>query len=84
MPLGEKEGKDELISPYNSQGESSAKYGYQILKNNKIIGDGGRASTSHKIDKEVWRAIWSIKVPSKVRIFLWKLVDEVVPCCHDL
>ena len=84
MPLGEKEGKDELIWPYNSQEEYTAKSGYQVLKQDKEKGDRGRASSSHQIDERIWRVIWATNVPSKVRIFLWKLVVEAVPCCYKL
>ena len=57
MPLGEKEGKDELIWPYNCQGEYTSKSEYQVLKRDKKEGDSGRASSSHKIDKNIWRVI---------------------------
>ena len=83
MPLGEKDGKDELIWPYNCQCEYTSKLGYQVLKQDQE-GDSGRASSSHRIDKKIWKVIWATNVPSKVRLFIQKLVVKANSCCRNL
>ena len=66
MPICDNEGNDILIWPYNSDGVYTAKSEYQILKQDKLAGTNGLASTSHTVDKHIWKAIWSLNVPSKI------------------
>jgi hypothetical protein len=35
-------------------------------------------SSDHKVAEKEWRSLWSVKVPSKINMFLWRLA------CHSL
>ena len=55
-----------------------------MLKQGKVIKGGNVASSSHIVDKKVWNIIWSMKIPNKVKIFLWKCCVDAIPCCDEL
>jgi len=59
---------DSLFWPYTSNGGYTSKSGYQFLKK--------EASTEHFVfnpqpETELWRGIWSLNIPNKVKILLW-------------
>ena len=33
----------------------------------------------HMQNKKIWNSVWALKVPNKVRIFMWKLAHEGIP-----
>lgn len=35
-------------------------------------------------EKAIWNSIWSLKVPHKIRIFLWKIMHEGIPVRANL
>ena len=49
-----------------------------------MIDVGNVASSSHIVDKKNWNTIWFMKIPSKVKKFLWKIYVDVIPCCYEL
>ena len=61
--------------PCTKNGEYSIKLGYQRLKQKEYSRDIG-PSSSHIINKEVWKVKWSLKTPSKIKNFLWR-------CCNN-
>ena len=42
------------------------------------------ASSSHIVDKKNWNTIWSMKIPNKLKFFLWKCCMDAIPCCYEL
>ena len=34
--------------------------------------------------KKNWNTIWSMKIPNKVKNFLWKCYVDAIPCCYEL
>ena len=68
---------------FYKNGEYSVRTGYQKLKKeNFVIAEG--PSISHLMDKDVWNIIWGLGVPSKVRIFLWRVCNEALPvACRE-
>ena len=33
---------------------------------------------------KIWKIIWSMKIPSKVKVFIWKLCVDAIPCFYEL
>lgn len=31
-------------------------------------------------DHQIWEIIWKLRVPSKVRIYIWRIMQETIPC----
>ncbi|RYR00402.1 hypothetical protein Ahy_B07g088524 [Arachis hypogaea] len=64
-----------------NDGQYSVRSGYQAAKEEKDTREEtmlGKASTSQNL-KEIWERIWRLPVPKKVRMFLWKVVHEILP-----
>ena len=81
-----RKGKNEdiLIWPFNRNEAYIMKSGYQVLKDERKIEGGNGASSSHIVDGKIWKIIWSMKIPSKVKVFIWKLCVDAIPCFYEL
>ena len=42
--------------------------------------NAGPAATSPSTIHPVWKKLWSLKVPSKIKIFLWHRLNNAIPC----
>ena len=69
--------------PYTKNGEYSGQLGYQRLKQKEYLRDVG-PSSSHKINEDVWKVIWSLKTPSNIKNFLWKCCNNALPVNEQL
>jgi hypothetical protein len=50
------------------------------LKHNGEAFLDGRTASSHVVrEEESWRLLWKVKVPSKLRIFAWRLARSSLP-----
>ena len=60
--------EDKLIWPYTASGTYSVQSGYKFLAS----AETDRNTTVHSsFDGGIWKLIWSLSVPNKVRNFLW-------------
>ena len=53
------------------------KFGYNKLKT-YVVAKNSLPSTFHTIDKVVWKVIWGLGVPSKIKNFLWRLCNNAL------
>lgn len=81
-PLGRATSKDTLFWPHSSNGVYSCKTGYRFLKEEAELDEGAQVQQSR--DKHVWRSIWSLQVPSKVKYMLWRACREALPTKQSL
>lgn len=82
-PLRWTAGKDELWWPHTSNGILSVKSVYHALKGQKRLLQN-EPSTSSGISPFLWQTIWNSKVPQKIKIFLWKVVHNILPVQQNL
>lgn len=72
---------------WTKNGEFSVKSAYgvalNVLKETKKIRDGGDCSDSAKM-KKVWKVIWSLNCPSKIKHFMWRSCKNILPTNHCL
>ena len=77
IPLSKKVIKDVLYWPFTSNGEYSSKSGYKFLKE--------KAEQLHSTqvpllrDKHLWKAIWAMHVPQKMKNFMWRACRNAMP-----
>lgn len=81
-PLGRATSKDTLFWPHSSNNVYSCKTGYRFLKEEAELDEGAQVQQSR--DKHVWRIIWSMRVPSKVKSMLWRACREALPTKQSL
>ncbi|KAM2701019.1 hypothetical protein EV2_002895 [Malus domestica] len=71
---------DKLVWHYTVNGDYSVKTGYGVAMNlmeNGALGRKGRGARSeHCTNNLVWKQIWRLQVPNKIKFFIWK-------CCNN-
>ena len=83
ISLGRSEAEDILFWPYTSNGLYSCKSGYKFLKTEEELMERAHDSATTK-DIQVWKQIWSMNVPQKVKTLLWRACHEAMPTKHAL
>lgn len=74
IPVSFHTDRDLLIWPWTPDGLYSVKSAYHILTNETLL---SQASSSHpKVTKPLWNGIWKLKVPNKVKHFMWWASNE--------
>ena len=67
----------------NKSGSFSARSAYRMLVATKLRREAwleGRAGNSNsKGEEKLWTKMWKVDVPSKIKIFLWKLAQQYLP-----
>ena len=43
-----------------------------------------QASGSNSQNDKIWKALWAMLVPPKVRTFWWRVIKSFIPCCQVL
>lgn len=82
-PIAWNQGEDSLWWPFSKSGEFSVKSGYFQSKRQEIKDTTG-PSTSVGVSPFVWKEIWDVKVPQKIKFFLWKLCHNALPVGQNL
>ena len=74
--------RDALIWPWTLDGVYSVKSAYRILANESLLSQAG--SSNPEASKPLWNGIWRLKVPNKVKHFLWRASNESLPTKFNL
>ena len=82
IPLSQAKAEDVLFWPYTNNGVYSCKSGYRFLKEEAEMEVTNQVPPLR--DKHVWKAIWSMQVPQKVKNFIWRACRNAMPTKHAL
>ena len=80
IPLPKRPKEDQLIWHYDKKGYYSVKSGYQVAMRLKFPEDP--SCSNH--DQNLWRFIWKLAIPEKVKIFLWRAAHDLLPTAENL
>jgi hypothetical protein len=68
---------------YDRQGAFSVRSAYRMLiytrKKREAWLDGRSSSSSSQKTEREWSSLWHTQVPSKVKVFLWRLAKQSIP-----
>lgn len=79
IPRNQSMGEDKLVWHFNNDGIYTVKSGYHTYLQ-RIREDSGQLwSTSH-----LWRKIWGAPVPNKLKHFIWRAAQDVLPTRWNL
>ena len=78
IPLSQNLPEDNLIWIGNKKGVFSVKSAYFIAANLQTDSDVGESS-SRNSNAHLWRALWKLKLPAKVKIFSWRACMNGLP-----
>ncbi|CAL9026263.1 unnamed protein product [Prunus brigantina] len=74
---------DCLLWHYERNGMYSVKSGYQLarLERDNVCGE---SSTGVDLSSRFWKKIWALKIPNKIKFFIWRCVWDFLPCGQTL
>ena len=78
IPLSSTNQMDVLVWPFTPSGNYSVKSGYRFLFENST------QPQRTEQDSGLWKKIWSLEVPSKIKNFVWRACREVLPVKANL
>lgn len=78
IPLRTRRQADFWAWHHEKNGVFSVRSAYRMLAEMKVGGSNAGRSNTKEEEKE-WTTLWGVKVPSKVRIFLWRLARSSLP-----
>lgn len=76
--LGDPELRDRLIWPFDKRGIYSVKSGYHWVHSRGIPQTNSKSSSSLTILVTLWKLLWQLKTPPKIRCFMWKTVHNAL------
>lgn len=82
-PIQWSAGLDLLWWPSTKSGEYTVKTGYYEAKKHNQTTDLG-PSTSDMVDGILWKTIWALKIPQKLKYFLGKVCHNILPVMENL
>ncbi|XP_058776247.1 uncharacterized protein LOC131650559 [Vicia villosa] len=79
IPLSRRSPEDALIWHFSADGVYSVKSAYHVLNRERVANILGPSVSS-----SIWRKIWKVPLPSKIRYFLWRLAKDILPTRSNL
>ncbi|RYQ97024.1 hypothetical protein Ahy_B08g092996 [Arachis hypogaea] len=75
--------EDRFSWPFRMDGNYTIKTGYYVARNEKSFGYTNNPSSSEDL-KFLWQQIWKLRVPQKIRTFLWRASHNILPVFENL
>lgn len=82
IPLNRTRTRDMMIWKENGKHEFAVKSAYQVALGlrQKVDAEHSRA----QVDGRRWKMIWKIKVPPKIKTFIWRACSNILPTRDNL
>ncbi|KAM2620934.1 hypothetical protein TB2_025760 [Malus domestica] len=84
IPLGDPTLKDRLVWHFEKNGAYSVKSGYHWALSRTHIHRNLNPHRSDMIPTQLWKCMWSLEVPPKIRVFMWKSLHAAVATMANL
>lgn len=75
MPLYDVWPQDQLLWHYSSNGLFSVRSAYHVILGDRFMDGCG----SSLVDNRIWRTIWNLEVPPRIRLFGWRVCWGILP-----
>lgn len=83
IPLSWRRVTDSIIWLHNRNEGYSVKSGYHVAR--QVLKNENWAESSRGSDvKKVWKGLWKLKVPKKIKTFGWRACDGILPTWFTL
>lgn len=80
IPLPREKAKDQVMWHYDKRGEYFVKSGYQLALKLRYP----EASSSSGNNPRHWNTLWSLEIPEKIKIFMWRASKNLLPSAENL
>ena len=81
FPLAKSKCEDNLFWPFTNNGIYNSKSGYRFLKTEDEP-DGNDEQV--ELDRVLWRGIWSLYIPNKMKNLMWRAFQNSLPTKQNL
>ena len=78
-PIGDLGRRDRLVWAPNKSGTYTVKSGYKWIQSRTLEERGISPSINNQIPHIFWKSLWKLRVPPKIRHFLWISVHSGLP-----
>ncbi|OMO70992.1 reverse transcriptase [Corchorus capsularis] len=82
--MAKREGCDKLKWIHAKDGNYTVKSGYQVMKQVEVMRNNQVPTSSYRINVDIWKYIWNLKIPSKLQVFMWRLCHNAVATMYNL
>jgi hypothetical protein len=80
IPLNNQGFDDFIAWSFNKNGRYSVQSGYYLQWRHSFGGRGGElALPGSSAINPIWKILWRLKLPSKIKIFLWRFLHGIIP-----
>ena len=73
--------EDKLVWPFTASGEYTVKSGYNFLVK---VNSNTQAQGQLDQDNGIWKLIWGLRIPNKVKNFIWRSCKDAIPMKKNL
>ena len=82
IPVSEGGIEDLLLWPLSPDGHYSVRSAYHMLSEDESRQEPGSSSSENS--QQVWKSIWKIRTPNKIRHFIWRAARDSLPTKQNL
>lgn len=80
IPIGNLGSEDRWVWHYDKVGVFSVKSGYKLLMSH----DRPACCSRSHVGVRWWKALWAQRVPSKIKVFMWRAFQNILPSMTTL
>ena len=77
IPLSPRSPLDRVIWAHTQSGLFTTKSAYELLVNSSTAGNAGSSVLDPQ--KRFWRGVWQLRVPEKIKHFMWRACNNALP-----
>ena len=80
ISLPAEQAEDEVLWHYDKRGNYSVNSGYQLVLRMKF----SYSTSCPEASNQYWSALWSLELPEKLKIFMWRASNNLLPLAENL
>ena len=77
IPLSLEDCEDKLFWSRSSNGVYSVKSGYKLIMESEM--KDNPTTSNFSLTKKVWKGIWSLRIPNRVKTLMWRAGSDALP-----
>ena len=79
IPLSRRQVQDRLVWKFCCDGKYKVKSGYHVARMLDDDTNGREESLVQRSDHQLWKQLWQLHVPSKIKVFGWRACLNILP-----
>ena len=68
---------DSIIWRYNNNENFSVKSAYRVAR--RLQGEDRAESSTNSAYTKLWKVLWNLKIPNKIKVFGWRACADILP-----